>query len=505
MNQKILEKNFRIQKNIFIKYIENIKKNMPVDIFSIINTTIVSNPYRSSFPKNFFLSTTSNQISTINFLFSSSIFYLKNFFYYFSYIISFIIYKIQYKRKLTIFPQSIGIDLFLLADNINKEGKFNDKYFPGLYKVLDKYKVKYFFIPRIYGIGRNPFKLIKLLKILKNDKRNFLFEFDLISITDFVNLLFLILFYPFKTLRLVQKGGDTYNKIFNESLIDDIRYQQFDVFSRYIFGKNISKINNIKKIYSWSEFQVIERSFNYGIRTSNNNIQINACQFFINYETYLNTVVYDIDYIYKYSPHSVLVNGLHYLKKRNNVVYKKGVSLRYGNIFKFKKENKDSKNILVLGSHILEDTIHLIESTKSIENIIFKSHPTISTTQLKSIPNNFTITQKNIYDLFKDVSLVISTASGTALEAVACGISVIIVASNDNLTANPLVEYGQGKIWDIAFSKDDVKILYNKLINFRKNHEKEITNISCWYKDNFFIEPNEENIVSVFELGRNDI
>jgi len=110
------------------------------------------------------------------------------------------------------------------------------------------------------------------------------------------------------------------------------------------------------------------------------------------------------------------------------------------------------------------------------------------------------VVENNIYELFKDTTIVISTASGTAVEAVACGISVIIIASQDNLTSNPLVEKGKGKIWDIAFSKDDVEKLYNKLLKYRKDNIEEIKEIALWYRDNFFVEPTEENIVKAFEL-----
>ncbi|HHB94447.1 MAG TPA: hypothetical protein ENK88_04810 [Campylobacterales bacterium] len=113
------------------------------------------------------------------------------------------------------------------------------------------------------------------------------------------------------------------------------------------------------------------------------------------------------------------------------------------------------------------------------------------------------VVNNNIYKLFKNTAIVISTASGTAVEAVASGVSVIIIASQDNLTANPLVEKGRGEIWDIAFSKDDVEKLYNKLLKYRKENLEDIKEIALWYRDNFFVEPTEENIIKVFELEKN--
>jgi len=66
---------------------------------------------------------------------------------------------------------------------------------------------------------------------------------------------------------------------------------------------------------------------------------------------------------------------------------------------------------------------------------------------------------------------------------------------------NPLVDYGRGEIWDIAFSEDDVKKKCNLLLEYRKNSPDKVKKIASWYKEKFFIEPTEENIVKAFELN----
>jgi hypothetical protein len=102
--------------------------------------------------------------------------------------------------------------------------------------------------------------------------------------------------------------------------------------------------------------------------------------------------------------------------------------------------------------------------------------------------------------LFKNAKIVIGTASGTAVEALACEVSVVIIASKDNLTANPLIEVGKGKIWDIVYDIKDLEIVINNLLEYRTENKTEIKNISKWYKDNFFVEPTKENITKVFEI-----
>jgi len=83
---------------------------------------------------------------------------------------------------------------------------------------------------------------------------------------------------------------------------------------------------------------------------------------------------------------------------------------------------------------------------------------------------------------------------------VAVGVSVVIVASKTNLTSNPLIDYGKGEIWDIVSEKDEIVPTITKLSNFRKENPDRILEIAKYYKDNFFIEPTEENIMRAFEL-----
>jgi len=503
LNSKELNQKYNKNKDIFHRYINNIKENMEVDIYSIINATLVKNPYNSSFPKKFFINKHLIENNFLLFIKYCIKFYLKQFYFLFSYLISFFIFKIFYKKKEFKDNGSIGIDIFFLVDNIVENNKFEENYFIGLYDVLNKYNQDYIFIPRLYGIGKNPFKLIKLFQILNKDKRNFLFEFELFSIKNFLSLFIMILLYPFKTLRLLQKEDTDTDKLFNNELLRDINSLGFDAFSRYLFGQNIAKFKIVNKIYSWSEFQVIERSFNFAIRKNNNNINLIACQFYLNYEIYFNTYICDLDYNMLSSPHSVLVNGKYYILNINKVKYINGVSLRYKKIFDYNYFKLIGSRVVVLGSYMESDTKYMIDSVSTFKNVLFKNHPVVDIERYGKLNKNIRVVNENIYELFKDASIVISTGSGTLVEAVACGISVIVIASQDNLTANPLVKYGKGKIWDIAFSKDDVKRLYDELIEYRKNNLLEIHQISEWYKNNFFIKPTEENIVKAFELDMN--
>ena len=498
LNSKNLEQSYQNNKQKFHNYINNIKKNSPWDIYTIINATLVKNPYVSDFPLKFFKNDSSISNKALLFLKSILKFYAKNMYFYFSYMVATIIYKIYYKKSRKN-ELKIIIDTFGLVDKTNQNGQFSENYLVGIYEIFERFQTRYAILLRPYQVGKNPLKLKQFFKIINEDSKDFIFEYELLHFYDFMELFVLILLYPFKTLRLLQKEQNAEDTMFNHSLIEDLQQFSFDSLTRYILGKNLSKMRTIEKVYSWSEFQVIERSFNYGIRKNCSHIKIIGLQFYLNYEVYFNAYVDDLDYDMQSSPHEILVNGKYYLQKREKVKYEVGVSLRYKDIFLF-QGIQEEKNILLLGSYIEVDTKYMLESVKNFENIIFKNHPAVNIKNFGDLPENIIVTNENIYKLFEDAKLVIGTASGSGLEAGACGLSVIILASADNLTANPLVEYGQGKIWDIAFDRNEIDDIYKKLMDYRVKNKGEIMDIANWYKDNFFVESTDVNIIKVFEL-----
>lgn len=500
MDPKELNQRYQKNKEIFHNYIDYIKKNAKKNLYTIINPTLVKNTYASNFPKNYFLNIINNQNKYFLFIKEIVNFYFNNFFILLSYFISYILYKIYFNKRRKKNLENI-IDVFGLVDKTIQDKSFNENYFTGIYDIFEKYNTQYAILLRLYPVGKNPFKLRKFFLILNEDSRDFIFEYEFLRLFDFIRLFFMITIYPLKVLQLTQKEESKIDKIFNHALIKDIKYFNFTSLTRYILGENLSKITSIKNVYSWCEFQVIERSFNYAIKKNCNHINLIGLQVYINYETFFNTYVDDIDFEMQSSPDKIVVNGKYYMRNLKNIKYELGPSLRYKNLFNFKVASKEN-NILILGSYIISDTKYLIDSVKKFNFIIFKNHPAVNIKRLGDLPRNIKVSSENLYKLFANSNLVITTASGTAIEAVCCGVSVIILSSQDNLTANPLVKKGKGKIWDIAYSANEIDNIYKKLIDYRNYNQSEILEIANWYKDNFFVEPIEENITKMFDLKK---
>jgi len=187
MNSKDIYKSYGKNKEQFHRYIHSIKEKSVWDIYTIINPILIKNPYASSFPKNYFTDNTKkiNRITTfIKVIFK---YYLKNIYLLNSYFIAFCLYKTYYKKQRKNDMNTI-IDIFGFVDKTNQNGKFNENHLMGLYEVFEEYNIPYTILLRPYGIGKNPFKLKKFFKIINDDKRDFIFEYELLKFSDFFSL-----------------------------------------------------------------------------------------------------------------------------------------------------------------------------------------------------------------------------------------------------------------------------------------------------------------------------
>ena len=487
------------------KYLDRIKKYAYKDIVHIQNNVLNKNPYTSNFIRNYFFEKKLNKFNRF-FLFKKiSIYYIKCIAYLVLFLINYVVFKVFSKKSNVDFEkENFIIDIFFLVDNIIKEGSYSDTYFPGLYEVLENNSKEYIFLPRLYGIGKNPFKFYKLLRILNNDESNkYLLQYELLGFIDILKIISFVFNYPIKQFELIQEGNSYLDKLFNYELFNCLPNTSFEAYERYLIGKAIaSKLTSGSKIISWQEFQNLEKTFYRAIRESNNNITIYGCEFLIKFEFYLSMHITDIDVDLLITPHKTLLNGKYNYSNCDKHNFKKGVSFRYKDIFRFADDYNSDTNFLALLSINISESQNLLKTLGHVDKLKIKIHPASDESQfLGYIKNNWSYIYSDLYELFKTSKIVfVSPMSGTALEAVACGVSVIIISSSDVLNVNPLLDFGQGKIWDVAYNKNELKVKMKILLEFRESNPKEIYSISKWYKDNFFIEPTEKNISKVFEL-----
>lgn len=486
-------------------YVDNIKAWAYKDVVHLQNSVLNKNPYTSEFINNTLLKRKEKKRSLSFILKAILIYYAKNLIIFISYCVAFSIYKFfSNSLKCETDKNTYLIDVFVPIDDVILQKKFKDKYFPGVCEVLEKNGKNVVFLPRLYSLNRNPLKIYRFLKVLRKDEKNkFVFEYELLNIVDLAKILLFIFKYPFRQFELLQFNGNDLDGHFNYELFNSLKNTSFDAYTRYLVGRKISSTaHSLLNIISWQEFQGIEKTFYKGVGEVNDSIYIYGCEFLVKYKGYIGMNIKDVDVDLKITPSVTLLNGTYNYSDSSRHLFRVGASLRYKKIFSYCASSKKIKDPLVLLGYGIQENIDLLGCVSWMDNITIKAHPVVSINNFKQyIKPTWKIVNNDIYDEFNDSRIaLVSSMSGSALEAVACGVSVIIVSDESTITVAPLLDYGRGKVWDVAFSQNEVKLLLRKLENFKLENRREAQSISAWYKENFFIEPTEKAIEKMFNL-----
>ena len=482
-----------IEPQKLIDYIYKIKNKHKTNLYTIINPTLSMNPFVGKFVYRLFSNDILITPKVKLFLKWTKLYYKIKFKQLKEYYIAYKDYKQYYKKKIKINSNDIILDLYLNNKDIKLNNKYNDTYLESIYPILDNHNKSYIFLLRLITADYKDYK--SFFKIASKDSKKYIIEFDYLNHIDFLKITLFILIYPFNTLKLLQKEKSHEDIIFNVSLIRDISNLQFDSITRYYFAKKLAKNKNINKIYSWCENQSINRTFYYGIKSQRKDIHLISLQFYLNPKNYFNSTFYDNDCDNAYIPHQVLVNGKYFLKQRTSLDYQIGISPRYTYIFKFNRTAE--MHILILGTYFTNINMKLIDISNTLKktNILFKPHPHTKQSDLKRL--QCPTSNSSLEKLFQTTKIIIASNSGTIVEAVSCGISVLVIRDKEYINLEYLCDIGKGVIWDYLDNIDDIEYNIEKLLSARKN-SKDIEKIVNWYKENFFEESTKEKIINIF-------
>jgi len=490
-------------------FISLINKEAYKDIFLLSNQVLSKNPFANNFLKRFLNRENLKQQPFHIVLFKLLKYYIKSFKYFILYIFNFIGYFLSALRFSSLNNKElILIDTFFLMDNINKSNSYADPYFPGLEDLLKRMNKHYAYLPAFYG-PQKPFDLYAVLKVLRKEKVPVLSEFQLLSIYDLLYLLYFIVIYPYRVLKLARRlpAGGCETNLLRYELIDTIEQVTFYSFSRYLQGKKIAALpyENIKVI-SWYENQVIDKNLYKGLRTSIDKARIYGAQLFLYSKDMLNIIPDENEKIFGIIPDKIIANGPWFIPEKKRLNYAVGPSLRYSRLFNTRIKKENQKNILVLLPYGIEDAeniLRVLYDTKILfQPVYVKAHPCTPIGIFKHLLSpNFSIVNSNIYKLFETAKIVIGVAmGGTLVEATSLGIPAILVKNSGRVECSPLPRYGKGIIWEEVSNPEALKRQIDNFEYALNNNPEEIYNIANVYKRMFFCKPVEENIVKAFDL-----
>ena len=407
------------------------------------------------------------------------------------------------------------VDTFVVIPNTVKKKEFRDQHFGDLLTTLERQGKKFLFLPVFLGRWRDWNELKALSSILSNSKYDFVTETCLLTFFDYWLLLRFILLYPLKTTKLFPKSSTQLSTLFKGELVDTLSDPQVLNYARYLQGKRLSSITKGKlKIISWYENQPGDKNLIRGLRDGSTNCRIYGCQLFVYSSSQMNICPTLSEEKFRLIPDRLLVNGKTYKKRLEhlNTDTVIGPSLRDKHVFQEKLPLHSRNCVSICLSYLKSEKYSVLNqcilSTALIQkSVAIKYHPAdpeiafrLNQFQVLSFPEKWVFTNNDISDVISSSALVITSESGTAVEAVACGTSVLIVANQSTFTSNPMIDIGRGTIWDIAFDPDEITELVEHLLTMRKESLSRIHNFQMDFREICFNKPTDDLIASCFDL-----
>ena len=402
------------------------------------------------------------------------------------------------------------IDTFVLVDQILRDGTFQEQYFSGLPELLQEMGLVYVIFPVLDRYPLSLCQAYKVVQALRFSAHPIVTEFDFLKLADFAALFVFIIIYPVDVIRFAKsvRGASKLDALFCAELVNTLHQSMSPIsgFIRYLSAKRLAKSAKCHiNLFSWCENQVIDKGLYRGLRECASSALIYACQNYVAYPAYVNMRIAESEIEAQVTPDIILVNGSDFLRKSDKFQYRLGPSLRYKWVFSETGTGVGKSGCVICLSYLPDlnnEILGICSAADSLSDlpIPVRAHPAFANHSLPRLPNNWYYTEKKVPQLLRDGALLVTSESGTAIEAAAVGTSVIIIASQSSFTCNPMLQTGKGELWDIAFDPSELDAVYSHLLLVRQNNPIRIQELSKYYRTHCFVEPTVEAIKNAFDL-----
>ena len=328
--------------------------------------------------------------------------------------------------------------------------EYKDRYYPKLIEFA-KNKDNIFFNPTCL-LGN---KLSSNIKICEKNNTNFIYNFDLLKIFDYLRALFasiILIKYRFKNI---------YFSEFDVSIIINNELRK-NIFSHSLFLPLLNNIYlkrlkeeriDINLFIDWFENQQLNRGFNMGKSKYYPNVKSIGYQGWIvssnyyyfhlptQFEKNIGSIPDEIAVIGK-----GIVNTISKYIKIKTIV---SPALRYDYIHNHSINIVDSKLIIIslpisfdVANYILKFCCENLP-IEHHSSVVVNYHPALALSprhNISSLKNNFnyTFSEKSFRELIVEAGLVISNLSGACVESLAFGVPVIILQGGSAINQNPI-------------------------------------------------------------------
>ena len=347
------------------------------------------------------------------------------------------------------------------------------------------------------------------MRNFKKSKKLILTEFDYLGFVDIIKILLFIISFPWVTLtRKFNLGSKSYlDQLFKYDYINSISNASFLTYVQFLFAKKLARLIKQKKtkIISWNENQLIHRNFLRGIR--NENITVYGCQYFLKYPSCRWMYIRERDKKYNVIPDKILVSGKEYLPEKSELNYRIGSPFRYRNVYSVIQPKINSKLILVLLPYEQIEAFKVIDFLKKSNLsekyfLHFKIHPNFSDKfkeYKEKFPQKWKILKSN-YNV-SDYNVIITKSSGSIIEYIAQGCTLIIINDNNPLELNPLTNIiGHEVNYSYVNNPNEIVSTIKRMINKRKSNSIVYQNNVNTFKSKYFSKITEKTLIKDFDI-----
>ena len=418
------------------------------------------------------------------------------------------------------FPKQKALkELVLLDTFINKDHINNDRWYGVLWDSLKQdQKDKMLFVPSI--INTKFLSVFSLFFLIKKNKKNMILKDDFLSIKD-INFCYLHKYRRKKLHYSSNLLGLDLTKLITEEITffrdtDSI----FESLSSYRFLSRIKDEGfTVELAYDWFEGQSLDKAWSLGLRTFHKNArQVGYRAFFKSYPFYLSTYPIESEAISGVLPDAFVVPGKGALKDLKefypSLDAKVIPAFKATHVWSCIYNETIRKQILVTLPISVPTSQRIINQLVETNNFlrkkgysfhfILKTHPTISIKEIKKelkfiLPSEFKFTKEQSFPkLLKESSVLITEASSTSLEALACGISVIIIFNETGLTYDPIPEDIPESMFRKVNGVTEINLALEYFINRNREDLNKQNKFAKVIRESYFEPISEEGIDNFF-------
>jgi len=410
------------------------------------------------------------------------------------------------------------IDTFMMASYTR-----NDRWYGLLWENLtNEVKEETYFIPTIVSTPVS--NMLKTYRELRNNVRNFIIREDFLTLADII--------YAIQHQRRVKKIKIKPVHVFGydlSKLVEEELYCNQDIFAvvesilTYRFVQRL-KDNGVKVrlAIDWFEGQVVDKAWNYAFNKFYPEAKTVGYRAFESFPFYLCSYPIPIEDQAGLLPDVMAVQGKASIGTVREFFSNLEVivipSLRTQHVWDNDLAQGARNYVLVL----VALPISLITSVRIIRRLLeanelvdykgttivytIKPHPTHILEQIKAsldlkLPSSFVFTkEKSLPPLLHNAELLISEASSTCLEALACGLPVIVVENQEGLTFDPIPRSIPEEIVRKTHSVSQLVEAIEHYIHADAEKQKQLQLLGLEIRSNYFEPLSKEGIERFFDI-----